>query len=71
MGLGGLSKSEVPAGVPSLPGNVFPPQYDADLTWLVAIWPQLPNSLKSGILALVRASLGMHEIPPAESEGVE
>jgi hypothetical protein len=33
-------------------------QFSPDLTLVIDAWPQLPEAIRSGIVAMVRASLG-------------
>ena len=37
--------------------RVVAPQTDPDLAALVAAWPELPEALKAGIVAMVRVAL--------------
>jgi hypothetical protein len=43
---------EVPVLVPCPPGHHFPP----DLARVAALWPDLPDAIKAGVLALVEAA---------------
>jgi hypothetical protein len=38
--------------------SVTDPDSDPDLTTLIDVWNQLPEPIKSGILAMVRAACG-------------
>jgi hypothetical protein len=53
--LGQRSAPEVPAGVPSLSEVISSPPFPTDLAGVVSAWDRLPEAIKAGILALVRA----------------
>jgi hypothetical protein len=48
----------VPAGVPSLSEANSGPSFPTDLAGVVSAWDLLPEAIKAGVLALVRASEG-------------
>src|SRR5262249_45253223 len=59
--LGRQLKNEVPTVVPSPHGAVSGPQFPADLAQVIAAWDSLPEAIKAGIRALVRAVGGANE----------
>jgi len=42
----------------SLPQSYGAPELTPDLAAVVAAWPELPEALKAGIVAMVKAALG-------------
>jgi hypothetical protein len=54
----------------SLPLPYKPAELPAELPAVVAAWPALPEAIRAGIVAMVRASLGAPENPDnTETEG--
>jgi hypothetical protein len=56
--LGETRECEVPILVPSLSDYAPGADIPSDLADVVAAWPDLPDAIKAGVLALVRASTG-------------
>jgi hypothetical protein len=50
--------AEVPVLVPSVSSSAQNALFPPDLAEIVAAWPDLPDAIKTGVLALVRASVG-------------
>jgi hypothetical protein len=50
--------AEVPVLVPSVSSSVQNAVFLPDLADVVAAWPDLPDAIKAGVLALVRAAVG-------------
>jgi hypothetical protein len=51
---------EVPALVPSPSEAASGPVFSPDLARVVAAWPDLPDAIKAGVLAIVQAAGGCH-----------
>lgn len=47
---------EVPPVVPSPPNSVSDPHLPADLVEIIAAWNTLPETVRAGVLAMVRAT---------------
>jgi hypothetical protein len=50
--------AEVPVLVPSVSDGVLGADLSPDLAEVAAAWPDLPEAIKAGVLALVRAAVG-------------
>jgi len=49
-------------GHPSLPLPFGPSEKPPDLAEVVAAWPELPEAIRAGILAMIRSASGRGEL---------
>jgi hypothetical protein len=61
--------AEVPVVVPSPSEAVSGPDFPPDLARVVAAWPDLPQAIKAGVLALVNAAAGGERLAQNERTG--
>jgi hypothetical protein len=56
-----IENAEVPVLVPSISSSAQNAALPPDLADVVAAWPDLPDAIKTGVVALVRAAVGKRE----------